>query len=1061
MTLPILQTLPPRRRKLVLWAVGLFVAYTIIGFFILPPIIRAVAAKQISKQLDRDVAIQKVRLNPFVFSTTIRGLVIKDRDGEPFVSWDEVYVNFQLSSFLGRPWVFREIRTAKPFLRVQMNKDYTFNFSDIVTKFSTNVTTEPKVPSKPLAVRVDKLSIQGASASLTDLTPRTPFKRIVGPLDVTLENFRTDPSNRNPYSFTGTTDAGEEFSWSGHFYLDPIRSEGEFSLRNLTLHKYAPLYQDFVRFQIRNGVVDVGSAYRFELSASNKVAIATNSSFRLRSFELAEAGSDVNLAELPDFSVTGASLDAIGRRAEVRAIAGTGGKLTIRRDKQSAINLVELSKPAADGTNATSGGIMFLLQSVTNAVAMLLDSTNQWAATIHLVNVTNCALKLEDLANARPVHLQLDDISVSAKHISNLPGSNLTAAVSLRWNTNGVIRTAMEASFVPPTADIQIALEKLELRALDPYLEPKLNVFLLDSKLSMNGDLRLRTRDNSLPDVTFAGDVRLDDFAAVDGAFAEDLLKWGSVRISGIDANLNPPTVAIREIAADDVYARLVIETNRTINLMTALRMEQTNAPQAAPGPQPAAKAKTKGLAAAEASIAAATNMLSELPKISVAAVVVSNAQVRFTDRSMVPGVNMTIAHAGGTITGLSSFEMQRADVNLHASVDNVGPVEITGGINPFRQDVTNTIRISVKNVDLTPASPYVGRFAGYRLAKGKLGMDLDYSIRGRELKSGNIIVLDQFTFGEKVDSPDATKLPVRLAIAILKDRHGKIQLDVPIEGSLDDPELKLNKVIVRTILNVLTKVATSPFSMLGAVFGGGGEELSYQDFTPGRAELQQANRGKLDSLLKGLYERPALQLDIEGSVDPEADLEGLRRAAVEKRMRTVKWMSLSRTEQAATRPEQITLAPQEREELLRRVFAEALAKGELAMVLSRTNQSGPASNAVPAVSLTAARALAGIGASGEKGAATLMRLGSESAAPATSGTAATKSSAEQTMEQLLAAAMTVGDSDFQALAAARARAVREYLVASGQVEPERIFLVEQQPGGVKTAGAKAYLQLK
>jgi hypothetical protein len=310
-----------------------------------------------------------------------------------------VYVNVQASSLFGT-YVFKEVSTTKPYVRVQMNKDYTFNFSDLITKFSTNApSAAPSKPAKPLALRVDRLQIRGASASLTDLTPRTPFKRVLGPIDVTLEKFKTDPENRNPYSFSGTTDAGEEFSWSGFFYLDPIRSQGEFSLKNLALNKYAALYQDFVRFQIRDGIVSAGSAYQFELSASNRVAVATNASFRLHNFRLAEPDSESDLAVLPDFSVSGASLDAVGHRAEVQSVSATDGRLQLRRGKDQAINVVELSKPVEGMTNAP-GGILVLLQSVTNVVSMLLNSTNQWAATVHDVSVTNCALSLEDLANS-------------------------------------------------------------------------------------------------------------------------------------------------------------------------------------------------------------------------------------------------------------------------------------------------------------------------------------------------------------------------------------------------------------------------------------------------------------------------------------------------------------------------------------------------------------------------------------------------------------------------------------------------------------------------------------
>jgi hypothetical protein len=154
-------------------------------------------------------------------------------------------------------------------------------------------------------------------------------------------------------------------------------------------------------------------------------------------------------------------------------------------------------------------------------------------------------------------------------------------------------------------------------------------------------------------------------------------------------------------------------------------------------------------------------------------------------------------------------------------------------------------------------------------------------------LKSANVITLDRFTFGDQVESPTATHLPVRLAVAILKDRDGKIVLDVPVEGSLDDPKFRIHKVVIRVIQNILEKVATSPFSLLGALFGGGGEELGYQDFAPGGADLTPADQAKLNSLAKGLYARPALGLEISGSVDEAADRAGLQRAALDQDIRT------------------------------------------------------------------------------------------------------------------------------------------------------------------------------
>ncbi|MGD0744035.1 MAG: DUF748 domain-containing protein [Verrucomicrobiota bacterium] len=1044
-----MRPLLPRRRKLLFWVVGLLLLYALIGFLILPPIIRSVAVKQLSKQLDREVSIQKVKLNPFALSCAVRGLLINDKDGQPFVSWDEVYVNFQLSSFFGKAWVFKEISTTRPFVRAQMNKDGTFNFSDLIAKFSTNTPgTAPQSPSRPLVLHVDRLHIGGATAALADFTPREPFKRTLGPLDITLENFRTDPDNKNPYAFTGTTDAGEQISWSGFFYLDPLRSQGELKLFNFALTKYAPLYQDLVRFEIRDGSIALDAKYRFELNATNHVAAVHDTAFALRDFKLGQPGDSNNIVELPLFGVTGASVDLQSRQATVNSVTAIGAKLFLSRATNDAINVVQLSQPAEAATNAP-GGILFLLRSVTNAVAMLLNSTNQWSGTIASVNFTNCELHLEDLAFSRPARLDLTEVALSARNISNVPGTNLTAELSLRWNTNGSIKLATTASFLPPTADLQLDLDQLDLGTLDPYLEPRLNLFILGSRLGLHGQVHLRTPKDQLPEVTFHGDASLDGFQTVDGVMGDDLLKWDSVGISGIDANLNPQTVAIREIAVVNAYARLVIETNRTINLLNALRLTDTNAP--ATNEANVALAQKTAVAQKSPAPAATTNANAGLPQISIGAVVITNTAVSFTDRSLQPNVNMAIQQVNGTISGLSSEQLQHADINLAAKVDGVGPVAITGTINPFSGTQTNDVKISVKNVDLTPASPYSGKFAGYRIAEGKLNMDLAYELTGKKLASKNVITLDQFTFGEKVDSPDATHLPVRLAIAILKDRDGKIVLDVPIEGSLDDPKFRIGKVVTRAIVNILEKVATSPFSVLGALFGGGGEELGWQDFAAGNADLTAPDKQKLDTLAKALYARPALQLEIAGSVDPNGDREGLQRAALDREIRSKIWTTLRKSERATNSVDQIVLTPDERTHWVKKLYGEAEADGKITpqLIAANTNLAAYAASALP-------RAV-------EKGATKLMKSG-QTAKERTAASAAYRTKLvppPDPMEAVLLTTYPINGSDLETLAASRAKAVQAYLLQAGKVEAARLFLKEDQTTGLRSDGSRVYLQFR
>lgn len=853
-----------------------------VGFLILPPIVRLVAEKVLSRQLGRQVVIEKIKINPYAFSATVRGLVIKEPGGQPFVSWDEVYVNFKFWSIFQKAWVIQEISMTKPFLHVARNQDGTFNFSDILARFPATPSAriapvKPAAKPKPLAVVIEKIRIAGAGLNV---------------------------ENRQSYSAT---------------------------------------------------------------------------------------------IESTNVPVTTVSAPAI--------------------------------TPVAPN--------ILILSALTNAFAMLVDSTNQITGALDDLEVTNCAVHFEDWGNARPAKLDLSEVTLEAKNISNFPGANLTAQLSLRWNKSGSINVQATASLQPPAADIQFDLHRLDLGTLDPYLEPKLDLFIVSSRVGMRGAVRLRSVENQLPQVDFQGDMLLDGFHTVDGMMAEDLVKWSSIWYQGIDVSLNPEALSLKKLTISDPYERIVIESNKTINVFNALHLPSplipvTNATQKVVAQAPVTQTNSiAGTAPA-------------LPPISIDEIVITNETIIFTDRSISPNVNLDIEQAGGTISGISASHS--ANVDLHAVIEGIGNAHITGTLNPFSDTLTNTIKISVKDVDLTGTSPYSGKFAGYGIAEGKLDLDLQYQIVGRKLDSKNVIVLDQFTFGRQVASPDATHLPVRLAIALLKDRNGKIVLDVPIQGSLDDPKFRISKVVQRTVVNILEKVATSPFSLLGAVFGGGGEELSYDEFTAGSADLTPDDLKKLGVLTNALYNRPGLQLEIAGSVDPVGDRDGLARIALDKQIRTQIWMKLRKTDQATNSVDQIIVPPDEREKWVNKFYRQAVADGRITPELLATNQNlaDYAANVLPKNEL--------------KGGALLMAAGKKKAADVYHTKLVPPPSPT---EAVLLATIPVNESDLQALAADRAKMVELYLLQSGKVASSRLFLKQGAAQTLRTDGSRVYLQFR
>lgn len=1063
------KSLSARQRKWLKWTGVAVVVYTLLGFLILPPIIKAVAKSRLKRELSREVEIKSLRLNPYAMSITIRGLKITDPDAKTLLSWDEVHVNFRLRSVFTHEWGFDNIRVINPYVRVQVNKDKTFNFSDLLEKYATS-DSAPKTsePKQPVAVALRRLLVEGAKLDVTDLTPSKPFHRIVGPVKVELTDFHTDPKNRNPHVFTGTTETGETFTWGGSFSIEPLRAIGEFSVDNVALKELAPLYQDLVNFEIRDGLAALSINYAFEMSAAVTNAAISNLNVSLKSFKVAQPGAEENLFELPEFSVKGIHGDLLSRNVEVASVSVRGAELNVARAADAQFNVIEAATP--NESESAPAGVLLIMQSVTNALSQLLSSTNLATATVRAVDVTDCALNYRDEACSPPAHLRVDQINFSARDLSNRPDTNMTTELSLRWNTNGTVAVGVEATLDPLAVDVSMDVKQLQLAPLDPYLRPHVNAYILGSKVGLDGKVRLRAHPGELPEVKFAGNAALDELNVL-GNTSEDLLRWGAFHFDGIEANLDPPEVTVSNITLRGLAARVVIETNREINVLAILPKEDTNAvAQAEAEPESSGAVQAGGIKGVFAQVKSVLGMNTNtavelgLPKVEVGAVRLEDSEVQFFDRSVTPPAHASLQKINAEITDISTEAMQRAKVRVQTMVGGTGPVEVTAELNPLHAKEATHAKVSLKNVPLTPADPYAGKFLGYRLTKGKLNVDVEYTITDSAVKGKNVIMLDQLTLGSKVQSPDAISLPVKLGVALMKDTEGKINIDVPIEGSLDDPKFRLGKVIWGVVANVFVKAVTSPFSLLGSlVGGGGGEDMQYQVFAPGSTELTPKAQDKLASLAKALAARPELQVAVVGNVDPEADGWVLREGKVDQLLRQLRWNSLRASAREKIKPEEVVLPPDVRPDLVEGAYKDLIATNPqlayvtvpAAVVESRANNTTS--------STTATRSAFVKGAS---------RLISDDWKPVV-GTTGSTNTAEtvvvaptgkptlQQMENSLAAAQKLVDADYAALAAARVERVRSYLLNELQVSAERVLIGEAESGPYGTIGNRVTLQLQ
>ncbi|MEO6004269.1 MAG: DUF748 domain-containing protein [Opitutus sp.] len=801
----------PRRsfaRRFFIFLLVAFVLYSVVGFVVAPPILKDQLVKRLTVELGRPVRITTIRINPWILSLAIEGLAVTDPDGQPLVSWNRVYVNFDPTSFLVKEWRFQEITAAAPSGRVEVNKDGSMNFSDLVAKFSANKTP----PAKPMwPLRIAKLVVTGAQLDFTDHSRAEEFKTRVGPVNFSLVKFHTSPNRDAPYEFTATTESGEKLRWLGTVSVNPLGSEGELSVREIPLAKYAPYYHDVVQFDILSGLLDVTGRYKIAIASGPPLAQLSGGHVHLTAFKAALRGSTEPVLQLDDFEITGLAADATAMTVKAGAIALNGGRAAVHREKDGTIDLVTMLTPRIHPEAAPAAAMPAPTATSVPAAAPKPQ------AEVDSVTVRQFSATFEDRVPTRAAVQTIENAEVDLQKFSLKEGAKIPLHAALTLANRGLMTVDGAVSLTPLQATMTVDVANVGLATVSPYIEPMANVRITQGAVSAKGEVTVALRDGASPEISYKGDAQIAQFGVAEGAANEALAGWSELSLNGIQFTAAPLAVSVNEVIWNQPTGNIIINPDHTINVLAAV---QGAKPGAAPSPTvtlPASKETTEAP-----------------PKIDIAQVAINGGAFNFTDRSVKPEVHMAVTQFTGTIAGLSSENPARGAVDMHATVDGSGPIAITGKLDPLGPTKAVDLRVELKDVELTPFSPYTGKYAGYELSRGKLFLEVNAQLTERKLDMKNAVTLTQFTFGAPTQSPDATKLPVRLAVALLKDTDGRIVLDVPVQGSLDDPQFKISGVVMHVIGNILTKVAVSPFSLLGAMFGGGGDELAFQISSPG-----------------------------------------------------------------------------------------------------------------------------------------------------------------------------------------------------------------------------------
>ncbi|HET9025659.1 MAG TPA: DUF748 domain-containing protein [Burkholderiaceae bacterium] len=920
----------------------------------------------------------------------------------PLAGWKSVTVSIEEFEPLQRRLVLADVVVDESAVTAVRDDQGSLNWLRFIqhpvrASGGESPTVEPKpgaaAPPAPFAVTLKHATVRNSRVRFVDnLVGR--FEQDVVNLQAEASGLTTARPDQGRVRLSADIRDNGSFSLDGDLGLAPLGGRLKYAARDVRL-VVAARYLANVLTGTLDGSSDLEGV--LEIGQSD-----TGLQLALRDIELAgknikvrgpgDSGATLDIAAM---KISGGALDLTGRSVTIDKLAIDAPRVLVRRLRDGSINWQQLMKANPAQREAA-------------VPAPPAAAAAPWTVRMKEAEVAGGDVVIEDMAIEPAVKLRASALAASVKNVVGDGSERAEFSMRTRFGSGGTLSANGNVRWDALAATVRLDARNLDVAALRPYVAGLLNATLAKAELSGRGTVALAKPPGASPvRLTYNGTARLSNLHALDSNGENDLLKWQVLDLNGVDvkAGEGPPLVSIGKVTLSDFYARVIVSEQGRLNLVDIVKRE--GAPvQTGSADSKAPADQAGGAVTPAATVAAATQPAAPdaapRPTIRIGAVEIVRGNVNFTDNFIKPNYTANMTGLGGTVTTLASDSTEPATMSLEGKIDDDAPLEIGGRLNPLAPTLFLDVEGRTKGVDLPRLTPYSVKYAGYTITKGKLSMDVKYKVEDQKLQASNHLFLDQLTFGEKVDSPTATKLPVLLAVSLLKNTRGEIDINLPISGSLNDPKFSVGGIIVQVIVNLLTKVITAPFALLASAFGGG-EELGYVEFAPGIATLGKAQVQRLDTLAKALNDRPGLKLDIIGRVEPAADTDGVRRAKYESKLRAAKVRQLTRSGGDSIDPATVTITDLERPALVATVYSDEKIPDKPRNVVGMAKT-------IPAPE----------------------------------------------MEQLILKNLAATPDDLRALATARAAAVRNYLENNGKVSRERLFQVEPKltAEGIQDKGA-------
>jgi hypothetical protein len=979
-------------------AVALMITYTLVGFFLVPYLIKRQATRFAQESLKCPLVMEEVRVNPYALTLDIRNFDLKERDGSPLLAFKTFFINFEISSLWRWAWTFSDVRLEGPAVNLEIKPEGRINFVELADRIpkkeekgKTSQQQKAEGEAPPPRVIFEHIALNQGRLVFTDRSGPTPGSITLESIGLELKYLTTLPGKKGVHSFEATLPYGGKLRVAGDVSLHPLWSEGRVEVKGFKTVSAWEFLQDELLLDKPGGEVDLEARYRFANEATSPSLVIEGLKGIVSGLELKARGDQEPILSLDTIRLNDGRFDLASRSVLVGELALSRGRARASVNEQGRLNWQELVKaggaprsPApkaeaaegppwrvalkavslddlavaymdrsrlypleigvsrlgvnvkadlsfipektqalAENLNVTFKGVslkevgqeaplvtlenlaveggrldleprqvtlarimvegghavMELEKTGTLNLSRLFGGTDvgkvrkkiaeageeaqaegrPWSVSVGAVGAAGLGVAFSDQTLSPAPAVNLEDITLKLADIQSEGKTPVPFEASVAVREGGTVNAKGRFTLAPKSAEATVSVSNLALTPFQPYVAKYTYLSVEAGDFNAAGELSYGEGEKG-PNMQFSGGADVANLLVSELDTKQRFLAWQALKANDLKLGLGPGRLEIGEVRLMEPYGKVIIFEDRTVNLKKMLRRQGETVGET----KPASQAEAPG----------------GFP-VDVRRIRIEKGRLDFADMSLRPQFGAKIHELEGAIVGLSTKEGERAQVQLDGRVNEYGMSRIHGELEPLNAKRFADITMVFKNVDMTNFTPYSGKFAGYRIASGKLSLDLHYLVKQSELKGNNQIILDNLTLGEKVESPDAPNIPLELALALLKDADGRIDIGLPVSGNLDDPQFSYAHLIWKALINFFSKIVTSPFKALSAMLGVEKENLGTIEFEPGRAVLSPPEREKVKTLSEALAKRPQLTLKIQGRYDPAADSEALKAMAI------------------------------------------------------------------------------------------------------------------------------------------------------------------------------------